>query len=226
MKERNLCSICAAGMLEREAEILRRIRHPGIPTWIDFFDWESVHCLVQEYVPGNALAELVNNGRRFHEYEVQNILLELLRILRFLHTPSIEKPTIFHRDLRLSNLILADNALSLLDFGLAHRAGNDGDKAFLSRLSRTQQGPVPLSSYAMKRNDFSVQSDLFGAGVVAVDLFTNSAIPDTSKSWDRRIAITLPFKAFIRRLLGVEGKFMSSTEAYQYLLNILNLERC
>ncbi len=210
----------AMELFNRETELLQCIRHSRIPGCIDCFAYNNMYCLVQEYVPGDTLAALINQGRRFGEKEVGGVLLELLEILAFLHTPDAGKPAIVHRDLRLSNLIVRGNRLVLLDFGLACRIGHDADQAFLQKRlqSKSIRGVSP--SYARMRNDLSVQSDLFGAGVVAVDLFTNSIAPGQSGAWEQQIQVSPPLKSFIRRLLGVEENFMSCSEALEYWRNI------
>ena len=68
-----------------------------------------------------------------------------------------------------------------------------------------------------KRNDFSLQSDLFGAGVVAVDLFTNAISSEASVAWEQHIPVSPGLKAFIRRLLAVDDSFASCNEAILHL---------
>lgn len=213
-----LCS--AIDLFKRETEILKCIQYPQIPGCIDFFVCENMYCLVQEYVPGNTLSELINQGHRYVEERVREIIFDLLKILSFLHMPSSNKPAIIHHDLRLSNLLLSGDDLFLIDFGLAHRIQNNADEIFLTRRIQFKFADDVSPSYAKMRNDLSIQSDLFGAGVVAVDLFINSAIADASTAWEQRIAISPSFKSFVRRLLGIEKKFMSCTEAIDHLIDL------
>ncbi|MBP2662977.1 MAG: Serine/threonine-protein kinaselike domain protein [Firmicutes bacterium] len=207
--------ICLAALLfQRETEILRSIRHPQIPAYIDSFEYKNMYCLVQEYVPGNTFAELMNQGYQSSEEMVKDIVFKLLKLLSFLHGPMDTRPTIIHRDLRLSNLILSDKGLFLIDFGLAYRMQNSTDEALLAKCRLLKNAS---SSYVSMRNDLTVQSDLFGVGVVAVDLFINSVISDVSTQWEEVVPISLPFKTFIRKLLGVESCFASCTEAIDQL---------
>ncbi|WP_021171072.1 Protein kinase domain protein [Sporomusa ovata DSM 2662] len=131
--------------------------------------------------------------------------------------PRVEKPVIVHRDLRLSNIIVNDKRLFLIDFGLAYRLQHNADIDFLTECASRKIIADSSASYMKKRNDFSLQSDLFGAGVVAVDLFTNSISPDQSMSWEQYIPVSPSLKSFIRRLVAVDGKFASCNEALEHL---------
>lgn len=216
----------AAGLAERlfqrETEILQSIKFPAIPGYVDSFVCDNMYCLVQDFLPGNTLAALINQGQRFYEAEVRQLLFSLLEVLNYLHIPGEKKPAIVHRDLRLSNIIVNDDRLFLIDFGLAYRLQKSADIDFLTEcFSRKTAFGSSSVSYMKKRNDFSIQSDLFGAGVVAVDLFTNSISPDQSMSWEQHIPVSPSFKSFIRKLLGIEGIFASSTEAIDRFSNYL-----
>lgn len=220
LRQRSKLSCLAVDLFQRETAILRSIQHPEIPEYIDSFSYENVYCLVQEYIPGNTLAAIINQGYCYSEADVKGIIYKLLKILSFLHISKGKSPSIIHRDLRLSNLILNDNNLVLIDFGLACRIQNSVDEAFLVKCFRSRNANDVSSSYMKMRNDFSIQSDLFGAGVVAVDLFTNSVSSDEFIPWEQRIAVSQSCKSFIRRLLGVEGSFRSCIEALNFLRSL------
>jgi serine/threonine protein kinase len=217
-KQRSI-SYCAADLFRREAEILQYIRHPRIPGYVDSFSCENAYCLVQEYIPGNSFAELINQGVRYNEDSVKKNILDLLKILSFLHIPAGNRPAIVHRDLRLSNLIVCDNVLFLVDFGLAYRTDHEADRFFLLNHFQSNYTDNVLPPYLRMRNDLTIQSDLFGVGVVAVDLFTNSSLNCSGKSWEDKAPLSPSLKFFIRRLLGTEKKFASCADAIECLLN-------
>ena len=64
-------------------KVLKHLDHPQIPAYLDFFTIESERdveiYLVQEYVEGKSLAQLVQEGKHFHETECLRIARELLR---------------------------------------------------------------------------------------------------------------------------------------------------
>lgn len=106
-------------LFEREARILTHLDHPQIPKFIDFFtlttEQDSHMCLVQEYVEGKNLAQLVQEGKHFTEKEIIAMALDISRVLEYLHGFS---PPIIHRDIKPSNIILtSDKKVHLIDFG-------------------------------------------------------------------------------------------------------------
>lgn len=217
-----------------ESEILRRIDHPQIPGFVESFSTADAHYLVQEYIEGLPLSHLVYTGRRFSEAEVMGIVYQLLSIVNTLHNPRRRQDAVVHRDLRLSNLLLGGDNLYLIDFGLARfidsrqfplcpdplqkKFGSASNcKESFATVNGSARVPrhVPGSCiYRLLRREISPRSDLFGIGVVAVDLFT-SWVEDEAlfkESWERVLPLSEPFKAFIKKLLSREG-FATTREA-------------
>lgn len=106
-------------MFEREARILQQLSYPRIPTYIDYFSLESgtdtQFLLVQEYIDGKTLEQMVEEGWRGNEKEILAIFWQLIMILGFLHTL---QPPVIHRDINPKNIILSPNQeVYLVDFG-------------------------------------------------------------------------------------------------------------
>lgn len=106
-------------LFQRESEILKNLNHPQIPKYIDSFIIEKereVECyLVQQYVEGKSLAQLIQEGKCFTEQEVIKIACHLTIILEYLHSFS---PPLIHRDITPNNIILThDHQVFLIDFG-------------------------------------------------------------------------------------------------------------
>ncbi len=108
-------------LLEREAEALQKLNHPGIPqaekdssfTITPHHSAEKLHCLVIEYIEGKNLEDLVEKSGKISQYQALDWLRQILDILDYIH-----KNGYFHRDIKPSNIILKPNGkLSLIDFG-------------------------------------------------------------------------------------------------------------
>jgi len=212
-----------------EAEILKRVNHPQVPKFVESFSLAGVNYLVQEYVEGLPLSSLVYTGQLFSEAEVREFIRQLLDILNVLHNPANRKDAVIHRDLRLSNLMLSGDKIYLIDFGMA-RFMDSGQFPFYPDPLQKQFNTAPYCSgnaglrrkpgpytYQVLRKEISPSSDLFGVGVVAVDLFT-SWVEDEGpfeKNWADVLPLSEDFKAFIQQLLS-QG-FGNSTEAFNWL---------
>ncbi|MFB2891913.1 serine/threonine protein kinase [Aerosakkonemataceae cyanobacterium BLCC-F50] len=115
-------------LFEREAQVLKNLSHPRIPKYRDYFSIDKQagsglywFALVQDYIPGKSLQNLLDSGRHFTEKEVRSLAAQLLKILCYLHELS---PPVLHRDIKPSNLILGeDRKIYLVDFGAVQEQG-------------------------------------------------------------------------------------------------------
>jgi serine/threonine protein kinase len=114
-------------MFEREAQMLGDLDHPGIPNSLDHFvlqeDGGPTFYLVQEWIDGQSLRELMQKGERFPEARIRELLWQLLPILRYLHSRT---PPVIHRDIKPSNILLRrDGRVALIDFGAGREASGE-----------------------------------------------------------------------------------------------------
>jgi eukaryotic-like serine/threonine-protein kinase len=104
----------------REANVLARLSHPGIPTLIDHFAENSRHYLVMEFVAGGDIQHMLDKmgpKARLPEDQVLRWARQMLDVLDFLHA---QKPPIIYRDLKPGNIMIdKDGRAMLIDFGIA-----------------------------------------------------------------------------------------------------------
>ncbi|HEY6404233.1 MAG TPA: serine/threonine-protein kinase, partial [Blastocatellia bacterium] len=111
---------------EREARLLRCLRHNALPRVLDYFDLDGQQSLVMEFIPGKDLGEMLTERLQMDQGAFPlNLVLDwadqLLDALNYLHT-QFDNP-IIHRDIKPHNLKLMPNGqIILLDFGLAKGA--------------------------------------------------------------------------------------------------------
>jgi hypothetical protein len=115
----------AQRLFEREAEVLESLgtRHPQIPNLLAFFELdvpsrapgetERFFYLVQEYIDGKNMEELLEQQGAMSEAEVLPMLEAILKVLKFVHDNGS-----IHRDIKPSNIMQhRDGQYFLLDFG-------------------------------------------------------------------------------------------------------------
>jgi serine/threonine-protein kinase len=153
--------------------------------------------------------------------------------MAYLHKSTIEKQAIIHRDLRLSNLLIQEDTLSLIDFGLARFADPKYGSVCLDTPEIKEEleilsfkGQVfrkpGIFTYKLLRKAISPQSDLFGTGVIAIDLL-GSQITDEKlfdQAWQTVLPLTTPFGNFLEKLLSRRDNFQSAEEASLALLTL------
>ena len=102
-------------LFEREVRVLKSLRHPGIPRFIEMLESEpGVFNLVMAKMPGATLRAIATKVR-FTDRELRDMLARLLEILDTIHR---HDPPVIHRDIKPSNLIRdAEGHIALVDFG-------------------------------------------------------------------------------------------------------------
>ncbi len=112
-------------LFERAAAVTAHLDHPGVARFRELVRHEDPEdprlWIIEEYVPGQTLRELVEAGRHFELEEVGRLARDLLAVLAYLHGRT---PPIVHRDVKPSNVLVrpspdgAPNAgVVLIDFG-------------------------------------------------------------------------------------------------------------
>ncbi len=154
-------------MFAREADILSRLRHPGLPRVIDFFIEGNHHVLVMQRIEGDTLDDIMTRqGRPFTQAELLGPLIQLAACLRYLHRQQ-PHPVIF-RDLKPSNCMLGkDGKLWLIDFGIAryHRQAKSSDTMVLGT-----PGFCAPEQYGGAQTE--PRSDIYSWGVMAWHLLS------------------------------------------------------
>ena len=170
-------------MFVEEARVGALLRHPNVVQIHDFgYDQSGRYYLVTEWVEGLHLGDwvktFVERGEETPWQIVTAIALEVLRGLDAAHTRRDEfgrVAPILHRDVTPPNILLdVGGVVKLADFGLA-RAMDRG------RMTRPDVVKGKLSYLAPELalgSPPSVQSDLFGLGVVLWEAYTGARLFD------------------------------------------------
>jgi serine/threonine protein kinase len=164
---------------EREARLVRGLKHHALPSVIDYFTTGDGHqFFVMDFIPGKDFGELLDerlrqNHRPFPLDQTLDWADQLLDALDYLHT-RFESP-IVHRDLKPLNLkLIPDGQIVLLDFGLAKGATPGMSVVSASNHGYTLQY-APLEQIRGKGT--SVRSDLYSLAVTLHHLLSGAPPP-------------------------------------------------
>ena len=110
-------SATTPGQLDREAQVLRGLRHPLLPQVTNYVAEEGRALLVSEFVAGESLAAaLARNGRPFGPEPIADLARHMLDTLEYLHQQS---PPVLHRGIKPQNIMVAPSGqLKLVDLSL------------------------------------------------------------------------------------------------------------
>ena len=156
---------------QREAAILEHLGddHNQIPKLFAYFGEADQFYLVEEWVEGQTLTQMVQQSGPLNEPTVQQLLVNLLPVLDYIH-----KKQIVHRDIKPDNIILRqrDHQPVLIDFGavketmgtVINAQGNSSRSIVIGTpgfMSSEQSAGRPVYS-----------SDLYSLGLTAIYLLT------------------------------------------------------
>ncbi len=207
-------------LFEREAQTLQQLDHCRIPKYQDYFSIDDRTLwfgLVQEYIPGLSLKQLLVNGTRFSEIEVKKIAEEILQILIYLHGLN---PPLLHRDIKPSNLILGeDKHVYLVDFGAVQ------DSAATEGATFTVVGTYGYAPMEQFGGKAVPASDLYALGATIIHLLTRTApseLPtaDLKLQFRDKVNVSSRFNKWLDKILypAVEKRFKTAQESLDYLI--------
>ncbi len=172
----------ALRLFEQEAEVLKKLNHPGIPHvesdgYFSYFARDSqkpIHCLIMEKIEGEDLETWLNKRQQpINQRVALNWLKELTEILQVVHQEQF-----FHRDIKPSNIMLKPNGrLALIDFGTVKEA----TVTYMAKAEAGKPGTIGIDSTnytpTEQQNGCPVpQSDFFALGRTFVHLLTKQPL--------------------------------------------------
>ncbi len=157
----------ATQLFEQEARQLQQLgKHSQIPTLYAYFEEGKQLFLVQEYIEGETLSQLIETRGVWKESQVKQLLENLLPVLKFVHEQKV-----IHRDIKPDNIIQrrGDDCFVLIDFGVA--------KQLSTTVLQTKMGTrIGADGFApieqMQDGEAYPASDLFSLGVTCFYLLT------------------------------------------------------
>ena len=106
---------------KKEAKILAKLNHPGLPRVTDYFEDYSSKYLVMDFIEGEDLQKLLEKTSGFISEEVVIQWMEqVLKTVEYIHENGV-----IHRDIKPSNIKLTPGGkIFLVDFGIAKIGAN------------------------------------------------------------------------------------------------------
>ena len=210
-------------LFEREAQVLKALNHPRIPRYRDYFSLDKEtgagipwFGLVQDYIPGFSLQELLEQGKRFSEKQVRGIATEILKILIYLHELS---PPVLHRDIKPSNLILGeDKQIYLVDFGAVQA------QAAVTGVTFTVVGTSGYAPLEQFWGRAVASSDLYALGATLIHLLTGTTPADLPQKDSRiqfsdKVSLNPSFVGWIENMteIAIEKRYSTAQQALEAL---------
>ncbi|QSL64177.1 hypothetical protein MERGE_000332 [Pneumocystis wakefieldiae] len=150
-------------MVYEEMDILKRLDHPHIVTFKEWFESNSKFYIVTELATGGELFDRICQYGKFSEKDAVVIIKEILDALSYIHDNQI-----VHRDLKPENLLYLtsdhDSPLVLADFGIAR---NVEENQVLLTLAGSYGYAAPE---ILSRRGHGKSCDIWSLGVITYTL--------------------------------------------------------
>jgi serine/threonine-protein kinase len=216
-------------LLKKKAEALKHVgSHDQIPKILAYFEENNFFYLVEEFIPGRPLSEVLKPRQTLSEAAVQHLIREVLKILLVVHSWGV-----IHRCIKPSNLIQRrpDKQLVLTGFGIfkeisaqnGRRHSGSYDKTFHNGASAY----VPIEQEA---GQCHFSSDIYAVGMIGVQALTGlppqelqqlkrivhandgEQIPE-SLSWHSYAKVSPEFQQILDRMISPNPDYRYSTAA-------------
>lgn len=199
-----------------ESHVLTQLRHPGIPIIYDVEEDESYSYLIEEYLEGESLYDLVKiQGHLSRELTIF-YGIQLASIISYLHLAGPNP--ILHLDLQPKNLLLCQSHLKLVDFGLAgskDQANKPGERYGTVGCAAPEQ--------YVKDGILDERTDIYAMGTILHYLYTGRfpTLPfQPDSSMDPNLAAVI--KTCVQE--EKEERFSSANEVLERLNQLKNAE--
>lgn len=107
-----------------EAELLKSLKHPGIPVIYDIEEDDDYYYMIEEYIRGESLEAYVLHQTTISLNFILWIGRQLCEIMGYLH--ALPTPVIY-QDLKPEHIIVYGDQIKIVDFGIASYISIDGN---------------------------------------------------------------------------------------------------
>jgi len=144
-------------LLQREIDIMRKLKHKNIIGLEEVFDEPDNIYLVLELVTGGELFDQIVSRGTYSERDAASVIRQILEAVEYMHTNGIA-----HRDLKPENLLCGGvngDSIKVTDFGLS--------KDYANATLRTSCGtPDYVAPEVLKGQPYDNSVDIWSIGVI------------------------------------------------------------
>ena len=170
----------SAERFAREVRTAASLQHPNIVPVLTTGIADDVPYYTMPYVRGESLRVRMNQGDRIPRRHAISILRDLARALQYAHGEGI-----VHRDIKPDNVLLADNAAVVTDFGIAkaisaaRTTGADAAPTSSNPYTLTQAGlsvgtPAYMAPEQAAADTIDHRVDIYAWGVLAYEMLAGA----------------------------------------------------
>jgi serine/threonine protein kinase, bacterial len=187
-------------LFENEILVMRMLNHKNLPMIYEDFSRNGHFFYVMSFIEGDNLEDQIFFRKKtFNEKESLLVLTLLLDLVEDLH-----KKGIYHQDLRIPNMLLKNEELFLIDFGLSkHRGTADSSHSSFHSSPNNQKDILVMK-----------QQDYYDLGEILLYLLYTTYSPKNKKAlpWTEELSLEKETVHLLKRLLGINETYSTTSE--------------
>ena len=157
-----------------EVNMLRKLKHPKLPEFKDYFEENQRYYMVMEYIDGEDLVVSYENNMDYWSLQVVlKLAIELCAMFEYLHS---QNPPVIFKDLKPQNIMIDKSGeFRLIDFGISKYYGSKTMPAARA-VSANFSSPEQYTSIGT-----DMRSDIYSLGATLYYMFTGDKPLDSVK---------------------------------------------
>lgn len=164
-----ILKVCKNRDLSEVYQAIMEVSHPNLAMVYDCIYEDGNTYVVEEYIPGKTVAELIDTEGTFTEEETIQIISQLCDGLAVLHN---HEPAIIHNDIKSSNIMVGkDGTVKLFDFDISRTYKEGSYKN--TKLMGTYEYAAP-EHYGFGQSEPC--TDIYSLGVTMHEMLTGVAL--------------------------------------------------
>ncbi|MBM3708091.1 MAG: serine/threonine protein kinase [Actinobacteria bacterium] len=161
------------GRFKKEASICKQLDHENIVKIISYGTFNDSYYIAYEYIQGVTLDKYIKQND-LTVSQIESISVQILKALSYAHLKNI-----IHRDIKPSNIIIEDQTVKILDFGIAKQQL----AATMTKTGLFMGSPHYVSPEQIEGHDIDNRSDIYSFGIVLYEMIQGTVPFSAETPW-------------------------------------------
>lgn len=201
-----------------EANILKSLKHKGIPVIYDIEEDGEAYYIIEEYIEGLNICEYVNRYGTIKEETAVRFGIQICEIMTYLH--KVKPAGVLYLDLKPQNVIVNEGNIYVVDFG---------NSVFCNEKRKYMSGTAGYAAPEQyKFQNIGVHTDIYGIGALLYYMVTGQICKTGEKLFiNHNLLISEKFKKIITQCMSsdVEKRYKDAASVADSLYEIIHKKR-